>query len=97
MYICLRLSVDSRIIATTHTATHECTRIHDRTQGIDLARDEMRQFIESEKVRVVEEKSGDVDRELLMSVARTSLRTKLAEELGTYVRIHTVMKKFVGV
>jgi chaperonin GroEL (HSP60 family) len=52
-------------------------------EGYDLAKEELLKFLDTFKVsrpNVLD------DRELLTSVARTSLRTKLAEEVGTLSR-----------
>jgi len=56
--------------------------LHPRmiVEGFDLARQETLNFLETFKT-VVETKTN-IDRELLMSVARTSLKTKLPEELA---------------
>ena len=70
------------------------------SEGYDLARDHVIEMLESWKVPVTPGEDGALNRELLESVARTSLRTKLQVELAdmlvdAVVQAVVTVRKFV--
>lgn len=62
--------------------------LHPRVlvDGIELAKTEALKYLEeSKKVVGDDEKSGEIDRDLLIQIARTSLRTKVEPELADHL------------
>lgn len=61
--------------------------LHPRVlvEGIDLAHDETLKFLDTFAVEVCEEKTGDCEKETLLEVAQTSLKTKVSEDLAEHL------------